>query len=150
MTALAADTPATYEQKPGEITEKLTIDQDLTAGTVLYAGAFCQIDDGYAQQVKDIVAAATQGFAGVLVQGGAAGTVVDVRRVCWLVTAINVLVAIDDEGAAVYAVTNNPADVNKSSTANMPIGKIARVITAGSAGSNSVVLFLEADGYSSR
>ena len=97
----------------------------------------------------------TSGFAGCARDSadnsaGAAGDkVVAARSRGTVVTPINDTVAAGDEGTAIYAVSDNPADCTKTVGTNLPVGKIARVITAGVAGSNLVELALEKDGLRS-
>jgi hypothetical protein len=150
MTDITEATPVQYENKPDAVIERLIVDADLAAGTSLYTGALCQSDGTALQEVKNIVASATSDFAGILDSDGKASERVDVVRKGYLVTSMAGTVAAGDEGTAVYAVDNNPLTITKSSTSNMPIGQINRVITAGTGANNKVVIYFEADGFASR
>jgi len=148
MADITADTPVQYEACADELTERWKIDAGLSGS--LYAGQIAQLDGSTAGEVKNVVATATADFAGVLLEGGAAGKVVSLRRRGILIGTIVDLVSAGDEGAAVYALSNNPHDLTTVATLSMPIGTIARVITAGTAVASGVAVFFEADDLTSR
>lgn len=148
MTSITADAPVQFEVAAGEITERWTIDAGLSGS--LYAGQIAQLDGSVAGQIKDVVGSATSDFAGILLQGGVALDVVELRRKGIMIATVSDLVSAGDEGVLVYAIDNNPHALTKTTTVNMPIGTIARVITAGTGVANGVAIAFEADGLQSR
>ena len=142
MAALTKNTPQTYRSIATEETEFLT------ANAVLYEGA--AVIEGAAASSVAVHTTQTTGFAGfVMSPATAAGEVIPVRTRGQIVTPINATVAVGAEGTTVYVHGTNPADIDVTATAGASIGKIARVLTAGSAGSNLVAIAFEADGLRS-
>lgn len=146
MATLTTKAIHTFENTGNDLVGKDVI----ATGETLVSGQLVQRGTN-ATEIRDLQNDATSGFGGLLHGSGAAGDAVDVKRVCRLITSIASTVAAGDEGTAVYADTsgtasNNPADITKTSTNNLPVGKIAYVKLAGSAGANTVVLELRADG----
>ena len=86
-------------------------------------------------------------FAGSALTGGVAGDVSEVQQGGLLGTDHAGTFAAGSEGTAAYAETktavdDNPSSILSSATDNLPIGKIARAISASRA-----VIEIKADGY---
>ena len=149
MATLTVDTPQTYEQVADELNERITLSATLVAGQAVQSHTV-------AGQVRDIQDSAVADFAGILMGGGVANDVVEVRRRGHIViTKFTDALAAGDEGTAVFVdssttANNNPQQITTTSTTNMPIGKIARVVLVGGAGVGTAVIRFEADGYTSR
>lgn len=146
MATLAKDTPVTRSPSGGDIVGKFE------ATALIYDGAVVIEDGTLAEGVKHH-AATTAGFKGIALTGASAsGEMVEVLEDGYVVTSLAATVAAGGEGATVYAVANstNLADANLTSTSNLPIGKIARVLTAGTTGANLVVVKVQGDGHVSR
>lgn len=143
MAALTGNTPQTYRSVATEETEFLTADAVTYEGSAVIEGATAT---SFALHTTG-----TAGFLGfALSPAREAGEVVPVRTRGQIVTSINATVAAGDAGVQVYCHGSNPADIDKTATAGAPIGKIARVLVAGSAGANSVAIAFESDGLTSR
>jgi hypothetical protein len=151
MTALGdltANAQITREPHPSDIIEKMTLEGTKYAGSLVFTGT----------AVKTVAAAAsadqTDHFAGLLLEGGVAGEVVDVLRRGRVRVALNETIAQTDDGAAVYATnattpSDNPGDITLTSSNNAKIGKIAMVHTASTALLNETEIYFEASAYQS-
>jgi len=151
MATLTADAvPYRRETVDGEVIARLKV---ADAGAVV-RGQVLQFDDAQPNEVRNVVLNATAGFAGIALEGGAVGEVIDVLQRGRIVTTVNDTVAIGDEGISYYADTantnNNPADIVPSSVNNLPVGTCGRVITTGAQNTNLVAVDIEADGFASR
>ena len=118
---------------------------------VFYAGSLVVEDGSAATGVKK--ATGTSGFKGISLGEAAVGDVVDVLELGYIRTSINSSVSAGDEGTTVYAdvanTSDNPTDITKTSTSNLPVGKISSVEVAGAAGVNRVVIRIAGDGHRS-
>lgn len=141
MTALAASAPQTYGSIPNEVIEYKIADETIYEGAVLIEGAAVSSVQNHATE--------TAGFIGIAVGDAAADERLQVKTQCLLITSINATASIGDEGTTVYAHGSNPTDIDKTSTNGAAVGKIQAVLTAGSAGANSVAIFCQADGFRS-
>ena len=146
MTALAADTPRVFpigldHNEPLELdVVKVfggsTLEWDTTNGGVsAYAGGTGKFA-GFAKEGGDNV-------------GGALGDIViDVARKGIVVLVLSATVGLGNVGDTVYAATDDDT-FNLTLSGNMAIGKISRVVTAGTSGNNEVEVAYEAVGFSS-
>lgn len=145
MTALAANTPHTYGRT--EI-ERLPVE----ATGNIFAGATLQWDK--ANGGVQAYASGTVDFAGFSaeradnVAGALGDKVIDVHVRGKVVLVLAATVTLSSIGAIVYAQADD-ATFNLTSSGGMPIGKVSRVITAGSTGANEVEVAFESAGTTS-
>lgn len=139
MATLAADTPQTYQGSKIELDEPEILD-----GTVFQGSALVESSTA-GRLVKHT--AETAGFAGMALAGGVQGETINVKPQCFWVGSIQGTIVASNKGAPVYlpASTDNLEDADLTSTTQLPIGRLHRVVTAGAFGTNKVVLFLQAE-----
>lgn len=149
MAALAADTPRIYGVAPRD--EKLPA--TVAVADIIYIGAVLTWDTtnggvepspggalsfaGFALDNKVILGTETLG-----------DVILNVRRKGKVILAVVGTVALTHIGATVYAATNDNT-FTLSSTGNMAIGKITRVVTIGTVGVNEVEVEFEGTGFTS-
>ena len=124
----------------------------VATGETLVVGQYVQRGTNPGE-IRDLQDDATTGFAGYMFGHAKPGEQARVYRRRRIITPINSTVAVTHEGSTVYADTsgtasNNPADTTLTSTSNLPVGELVRVLAAGAAGANSCVLEIRADGES--
>lgn len=146
MASLTADLQVVFTG-PVHRQERLILESTRKAGALVSTGAA-------ARGVTIGTTSATSGFAGVLKQGGVSGDVVEVVTEGTMRLSINATVTAGSVGTTVYLVntttpSDNPADLNFSSTTNAPVGKITVVHATGGLGTNDVEIFFQADGRKS-
>lgn len=136
MAYLTQDLARQYGSVPDQRDEYLPLSGTVFAGSALVWNASGQLVKHGAETTK---------FAGFALQGGASGQVVQVRKKGNVVLALAAAVALTDIGATVYLVANEDNVFNLTSTSNLPVGKISRVVTAGGSGANEVEVEFAAD-----
>ena len=107
--------------------------------------------DGFMSESPILATLFSDGFAGIALQSGDIGDRIQVAVRGTLHTKTAFTVAVSDVSDAVHADTsgtpsNNPEDIVKVSTNNMPIGQVARVRAVGAAGTGEVDVSFKADG----
>lgn len=146
MTALSASSPRTFvgdktiERLPADVGNKIwagaTLFWDESNGGVDRYGGTAGAFAGFAQETVDNTA-------------GALGDILlDVVRKGTVVLVLSATVALTNVGDTVYAAADDDT-FNLTSTSNMAIGKITRVVTAGLTGANEVEVAFEASGFTS-
>lgn len=145
MAALAADAVHTWSLDPTE-----TVDYEgVLTNKKVYVNAILEKTGLHVQPYDGT---GTADFAGISrdnqdATGVTSGDLkVGARKRGRVRTSLNTTVAALDEGKTVYANNDNLADCDYSSTGSLPIGKVARVILAGTAGANEVEISIAADG----
>jgi len=141
MAALAADAPQTYAAFMAEHDEPL-----LLVDTIVYTGSLL-VNHATTVDASKRKASETAGFTGIALGPGLTGEVQTVRVQGFWIGSLNVTIAAADRGAIVYspAATDNPVDSTTVITGAMPWGRIHRVLTAGAAGVNRVVVYFQCD-----
>ena len=145
MTALAANTPRTFGKTD---IERLPVE----AATKVYAGSTLQWDES--NDGVQPYATGTANFAGFAAEkgdntNGALGDkIIDVHRKGTVILVLSATVALTNRDDIVYAQSDDNT-FNLTSSGGMPIGKIVRVVTAGTTGANEVEVYFEAAGFAS-
>lgn len=148
MSNLSADAQIQRVPNSSDIIERVLLQSTVYAGSLMHYGTA-------ANSVAAPSADATTGFFGMMLEGGVSGQYRECLRQGKILLSVGYTVdAADQVGTVVYKVndttpSDNPADINETSTKNSPVGRIAAVRTVGASGTNRVEVLLQADGLRS-
>ena len=143
MTALAADKRRVYRLTSSTLDE---LNEILAASTTVYAGSTIEID-ATAGGPTAYDGTGTQ-FGGFALEGGATGDSIRVRKRGQIELSLNDTIAQTHVGDTVYAETDDDT-FGVTVGSNLPIGKIAAVLTTGALGTNNCLVEFEAVTHSS-
>jgi hypothetical protein len=123
----------------------LTCESAVVGGQLVVTGA------SSASSVRNPPNDATAEFAGIALQSGAVGDVIQVCRRGAIKTTINMTVDLTTAGTALYGDTsgtasNNPVDISNVSTNNLLVGRCGQVFATGAQGTNIVEVRFAYDG----
>jgi len=138
MSAITVDTPPTLSA--GELVAFYVASAAIVIGQIL------EWDTSGTYVVKPHAVAASKKIAGIALTACASGEVCKVARQCEIDVVLAYDIAATDVGATLYASTNNPADLNATSSGQTAVGKITEVIDPVT---NRAKIFVQAAGLQS-